>query len=217
MDKAPLVHHEEAVRDASDLLGLVGDDDDRASLLEPGEDGADVVAVLGVETGEGLIKEEDLRVVERGEADEELALEAERERAERAVRDVGDSERAEGLLPADGGSTASPPREPVEDAEELGAGEGVREGVDLGAVADGGVEVSDALFGEGVVDDEVALRLREDASHDLHKRGLARSVLAEDDGELVLEELEGDVVESAEVVPALGEATHGVDDSFGAL
>src|SRR5919199_534355 len=218
---APVADDGDVVAHVQKLAQLVGDQDDREPVRhELLEDGEEVIGLLRGEDGGGLVEDEDVGLAVEGLKDLYPLLDADGEVG--YLRSRVDSEPValaqllcgpDGALEVEG---CAPARLRAEH-DVLGDGEGRDEGevlVDHPYAPIHGVSgVVDldllAVYGNGA-----RVRLVE-AVEDLHQRGLARAVLAEQSKDLAAMERDRDVVVGSHRPEGLGDAPHLEDGRSG--
>ena len=169
------------------------------SLAQPGDLLPHVGAHLGVEAGGGLVEEQHVGPVDERHGDVEAALHAAGVAARDAIRRVGEAEALE--------QTAGAPLE-------LAAAQAVDLPLEAQVLAAGGLAVDARALRHGAdaVAHPVGVRAHVEAGHarlarirlgergqDLHRRGLAGSVRAEQTEDRALLDCEAELVEGAHV------------------
>ena len=216
----PLAHHlavaEDgvAVGDAENLIELVADEEDRLALaLQEFDEQKKLLDLLGRECGGRLVHDDDPGVDRHGTRHRDEVLVGDAEIAQPRVGvDVAGMHRVEHFarvgahrLPVDR-TQASARRVPQEDVFRD------REIVEEhGLLVNGGDAVLEGLVGAGEMDglaadaDFAAIGLV-DAGEDLHQRGLAGAVLADQRGDLSGIERQADIVERSHAGEGFGDA-----------
>ena len=211
-----LVHDDETVAELLGLVHVVGRDDEGDALpLESEEAVPQDVPGLRVQTGRGLVEEQQLGVVDEAAGDDQPALHAAGEVLDLvgpALAQLGEVEQLSGPLPH---LCAAQSEEPPVDPQVLLDGELLVEQVLLRAVADA---CPDLLPVDGRVETEdaqLAARHRRDARDHPHRRGLPRPVGSEEPERFTLAHLDVDGVDSGEVAELLRQVTRGEEQVIG--
>ena len=193
----------------------MADEDDAVALVaEPAQDGEDLLRLLGREDGGRLVEDQDPGLAIEGLEDLDPLLPADRQATDLLVRVDLETESLAEL--ADAPTGLGPVEEDrvghrlVAQQDVLGDGEDRHEHEVL-------VDHADAA-GDGVgragdldrlaVEQDLALVRRGEAVEDVHQRGLARAVLAEQRVDLARADGQVDVVVGQDARVALGDAAH---------
>src|SRR5712692_6776652 len=186
--------HDDPVGEVDGLGDVVGDVDDGLARLAPDVDQHALHLVAGerVQRGEGLVHEEDGRVVGQGAGDGHALLHP----SAQLVRvGAGKALEVHELEEAPRGLRALRPRYALHLQPELDVALGRAPGEELGEVLEDDAAVEPPAGDRAAADADLALRRREEAGHDVEQRGLATPAPAHHAEELRLPEAEGHVAQ----------------------
>src|SRR5712691_7379682 len=186
--------HDDPVGEVDGLGDVVGDVDDGLARLAPDVDQHPLHLVAGerVQRGEGLVHEEDGRVVGQGAGDGHALLHPPAQLVRVGAGKALEVHQGEEAL---GGLRARRPRHALHLQPELDVALRRAPREELGEVLEDDATV-EAPAGDGpAADADLALRRREEAGHDVEQRGLATPAPAHHAEELRLPEAEGHVAQ----------------------
>jgi hypothetical protein len=203
----------DAVGDLQHLLELVGDEDDRGPFLGEGpHDLEELLGLLGRQDGGGLVEDEDVRLSVEGLDDLDALADPDRQVLDQRVGrnaqvvpvgEFHDARTGGRLVEAAewGARGLDPEHDVLGDGEDRDEHEVLVDHPDPRGDRVAGVVEGDEL----VVDEDLALIRLIEAVEDVHERGLARPVLAEQAEDLATIDAQVDAVVGDDAREALGD------------